>query len=425
VIDEAGMVGTKQLERILAAADKARAKVVLVGDPEQLQAIEAGAAFRGIVGQVGMAEMSEVHRQRDSWMREATQALASGRTQDALSAYEGQGAIVATDTREGARDALLERWAADQAAKPHASQLIVAYTRDDVRELNAQAREIRRTRHELGASESVQTRRGTREIAVNERIMFLRNEKSLGVKNGTLATVERIDHGVLQVRLDGKDETRVIVDTRDCQDLDYGYASTVHKSQGATVDRTYVLANRYFDRHTSYVALSRHREEAKLFWGREEFAGRAGQGASIDAAQAKRNFEAVLSRARPKELAHDYLEGRWASPPLNESVRERVARSAEMEHSAEGEGSPGGGDKLSVEELRRRARENWLALKAQKPDQSLSIEEQQRRARERWREHQQSEGREGERTQEPGRDKEPSQERAKTSDRGVDDDLSL
>jgi Ti-type conjugative transfer relaxase TraA len=425
VIDEAGMVGTKQLERILAAADKAHAKVILVGDPEQLQAIEAGAAFRGIVGQVGMTEMTEVRRQKEAWMREATQALSGGRTQEALSAYEGQGAIVATETREGAREALLEQWAKDQTAKPHVSQLIVAYTRDDVRELNREARDIRKLRQELGAGETVQTTRGEREIAANERIMFLRNEKSLGVKNGTLATVERIDHGVLQVRLDGKDETRIVVDTRDYQDLDYGYASTIHKSQGSTVDRTYVLASRYFDRHTSYVALSRHRDSAMLFWGREEFLVRAGQGGQIDATEAKRNFEAVLSRARPKELAHDYLEGGWASPPLNDAIAKRLARSAEVEQGARFKNVPAAEEKPSLEELQRRARENWLALKAQDPDQYLSIEEQQRQARERWREYQQSKGAEGERSQETEQDKGRTEEREKPSDRGIDDDLSL
>jgi hypothetical protein len=249
--------------------------------------------------------------------------------------------------------------------------------------------------------------------------MFLRNEKSLGVKNGTLGTVERIERGTLQVRLDGKDETRVIVETRDYQDLDYGYASTVHKSQGATVDRTYVLVGRYFDRHTSYVALSRHREEATLFWGREEFAGRVGQGGHIDPAEARRNFEAVLSRARPKELAHDYLEGGWASPPLNEAVRAQVAGASEIE--------PGtaAAEKPSVEEIQRRARENWLALRAQQPDQGLSVEEQQRQARERWREYQQSKGAGADRGQQTAREKEQTQEREKRSDRGIDDDLGL
>jgi Ti-type conjugative transfer relaxase TraA len=425
VIDEAGMIGTKQLERVLAAADKARAKVVLVGDPEQLQAIEAGAAFRGILAQVGMAEMSEVYRQKDGWMREATQALSSGRTQEALRAYEGQGAIIAADTREAARAALLDRWMKDRATYPKASQLIVAYTRDDVRDLNAQARQIRRAEHELGKSESIQTTRGIREIAVNERIMFLRNEKSLGVKNGTLGTVEHIDHGVLQVRLDGKDDTRIVVETRDYQDLDYGYASTIHKSQGATVDRTYVLASRYFDRHTSYVALSRHRDAATLFWGAEEFAGRVGYGAQIDAAEAKRNFESVLSRARPKELALDYLEGGWASPPLNEASAQRTARAGETEHGPAADRNAAAEEKLSLDEMQRRAREDWLEFKAEQPDQTLSVEEQQRRARERWREYQQSKGTEAGRSQDTGIEKSQTQEREKLINRGIDDDLSL
>lgn len=425
VVDEAGMVGTRQFERLLAAADQARAKVVLVGDPEQLQAIEAGAAFRGIVGQVGMVEMTEVRRQREGWMREATQALAAGRTIRALSAYEEKGAVLATDTRDKAREALLAGWAADQAANPRDSQLIVAYTRDDVRQLNTEARDIRRGRGELGSAETIKTTRGEREIAVNERIMFLRNEKSLGVKNGTLGTVERIEHGTLQVRLDGKEEARVFVETRDYQDLDYGYASTLHKSQGVTVDRAYILASRYFDRHTTYVALSRHREAAMLYWGREEFA-RAGEGGALDPAEAKRNFEATLSRARPKELAHDYLEGDWASPPLIERVRERgAAPSSVAERSTEYRAEAGVSEKLSLEEMQRRARENWLALKAQDPDQGLSLEERQARARERWREYQQSKGAGDAHSQEASRDKSQAQEREKHADRGIDDDFSL
>ncbi len=414
VIDEAGMVGTRQLERILAHADRARAKVVLVGDPEQLQAIEAGAAFRGIVGQVGMAEMTEVRRQKEAWMREATQALSSGRTAEALRAYEEEGGIVAATTRAEAREQLLQRWAADQQQNPKASQLIVAYTRDDVRDLNVQARQIRQSRDELGRSEIIETTRGKREIARNERIMFLRNEKSLGVKNGTLGTVERIEGSVLQVRLDGPDETRVLVETRDYQDLDYGYASTIHKSQGTTVDQTYVLASRYFDRHTSYVALSRHREQATLFWGQEEFAGRGWEGGPVDPVDARRNFEAVLSRARPKELAQDYLEGGWASPPLNPSVRAQVERDAELAPTPATENIASTDEKLSVDEIQRRAREAWLALRAKDPSASLSIEEQQRQARERWKDYQQSKGDGG---------KEQTQERDKSNDRGIDDDL--
>ena len=307
VIDEAGMIGTRQLERVLQAATRAQAKVVLVGDPEQLQAIEAGAAFRGILGQAGVVELTEVRRQHAAWARQATQQLASGATAAAIAAYGAHGAVHATLTEAEARAALLEAWRRDGERTAQASRLILAYTREDVRALNHAARELRATRGELPRPERIETARGAREFAAGDRILCLRNEKSLGVKNGSLGTVERIERGVLAVRLDGAEAARVVIDSRDYADLDHGYAVTVHKAQGATVDRTYVLASRYFDRHTSYVALSRHREAAQLFYSSEEFAGRVGSD-PVAERSAEARLISVLARARPKELAHDYLE---------------------------------------------------------------------------------------------------------------------
>jgi len=92
-------------------------------------------------------------------------------------------------------------------------------------------------------------------------------------------------------------------------------------------------------------------------------------GSAGEAAEARPNFEAILSRARPKELAHDYLEGGWAGPPLNEAVKERAARAAGTEAQS------GADAKLSVEEQQRRARENWKAYRAQDPNAGLSLEE--------------------------------------------------
>ena len=74
VVDEAGLIGSRQMERVLAAVRNAGAKIVLVGDPEQLQAIEAGAAFRAIAERVGVAEITEVRRQRAAWQQEAVGA---------------------------------------------------------------------------------------------------------------------------------------------------------------------------------------------------------------------------------------------------------------------------------------------------------------------------------------------------------------
>ncbi|AXB77116.1 hypothetical protein TQ38_011945 [Novosphingobium sp. P6W] len=127
VIDEAGMIGTRQMERVVSEAEKRGAKVVLVGDPEQLQAIEAGASFRSVAERHGSVEITTIRRQEVDWQRDATRHLATGRTGEALSAYEDAGYIHVAETREAAREALIERWDRDRKARPDASRLILTH----------------------------------------------------------------------------------------------------------------------------------------------------------------------------------------------------------------------------------------------------------------------------------------------------------
>ena len=307
VIDEAGLVGSRQMERVLSAAAKAGAKVVLVGDPEQLQAIEAGAAFRALADRHGAVEITAVRRQRVAWQCEATRELATGRTGEALGRYERAGGVQGAATREGACAALLEGWDAVRRGSPGQSQVILAATRAEVAELNALARERLRAASELGAEHQVATERGERAFAAGDRLMFLRNERGLGagpggrggvaVKNGTLGTVERVDAGRFTVRLDGAgtdgSARRVRFDVRDYAHVDHGYAATVHKAQGVTVDRAHVLASRFMDRHAAYVALTRHRDGVSLHYGRDEFR----DGAAL---------ARVLGRERLKDTSLDY-----------------------------------------------------------------------------------------------------------------------
>jgi Ti-type conjugative transfer relaxase TraA len=361
VIDEAGMLGTQQLERALEAAQKAHAKVVLIGDPEQLQAIEAGAAFRTITAAHGVSHLTEVRRQRTAWQRAATANLATGKTADALNAYECKGDIIAVERREEARSALLARWAHDARREPRHSQLVLSYTREEVSALNAAIRALRQQSGVLGRAEQISTAAGKKVFAVQDRIRFGRNERDLGVKNGSLGTVERIERGVLQIKLDGPAGTRVAVDTKFYKHLDYGYATTVHKSQGSTVDRTYVLATQHFDRHTSYVALSRHREAATVFYARDDFGGRA---AGVTAEAAKARFTESLSRARPKEFAHDYLEPLPASRD-SASLAAAVARDSEGTRPAER--VHGSSAMADLQARQREAAERWKTRQRQGP----------------------------------------------------------
>jgi Ti-type conjugative transfer relaxase TraA len=294
VIDEAGMIGSRQMDRVLAAAERAQAKVVLVGDAEQLQAIEAGAAFRALTERHGAAEITEIRRQLQDWQRQATRELATGRTGAALDRYEAAGMVHAHATRTEAQTALVDGWDEARREQPGRSQIMLAHTRADVAELNQLARVRMREAGDLGADQTIQTERGERAFATGDRLLFLRNERSLGVKNGTLGTVEDIKGSSLTVRLDGSDR-RVAFDLKDYAHVDHGYASTIHKSQGVTVDRAHVLATGGLDRHATYVAASRHRDALAIHYAAEDFPDR-------------RQLVQTLGRERAKDTTLDYGE---------------------------------------------------------------------------------------------------------------------
>jgi Ti-type conjugative transfer relaxase TraA len=355
VIDEAGMLGTRQLEHVLRVAEKAHAKVLLVGDAEQLQAIEAGAAFRGITSTHGVSNLTEVRRQKLDWQRTATQNLSAGKTTEALNAYQKHDNIIAVETRDDARKALIARWAHDHKQNPSASQLVMAFTRDDVKALNHDIRALREQTGELGKNHSITIETGKKSFAVNDRIRFLRNERDLGVKNGSLGIIEGIEHGVLSVKLDGTN-SRVHVDTKFYKHLDYGYAATVHKAQGTTVDRSYVLGSTHFDRHTAYVALSRHRDNATLFYARDDFGGRSPTATDETVRQ---RFMDTLSRARPKELAHDYLEREPGSDAA--LVSRLVVSQWQKEKNAEAKRpDPASSSMQDLDAKQQAAAEKWL-----------------------------------------------------------------
>ena len=291
VIDEAGMVGTRQMERVLSHAAEAGAKVVLVGDPQQLQSIEAGAAFRSIHQRHGGVEIETVRRQREDWQRDATRDLATGRTGEAIHAYDSHGMVHEARTREQARDDLIDRWDRERQAEPNSSRIILTHTNAEVRELNEAARERMREADDLGKDVRITVERGERSFAAGGRVMFLQNERGLGVKNGTLGTIEQVSEQSMSVRTD--DGRSISFDLKDYDRIDHGYAATIHKAQGMTVDRTHVLATPGMDAHGSYVALSRHRDGMDLHYGRDDFAG---QDKLIN----------TLSRDRAKDMASDY-----------------------------------------------------------------------------------------------------------------------
>jgi Ti-type conjugative transfer relaxase TraA len=309
VIDEAGMVGSRQMERVLSHAHDAGAKVVLVGDPEQLQAIEAGAAFRSVAERHGGVEITEIRRQQIDWQRDATRQLATKRTAEALQAYADHDMVHVADTREGARAELVKGWERARLDYPGQSQIILTHTNEEVRDLNELARGKLRDAGALGDDVTIKAERGDRSFASGDRLMFLRNDRDLGVKNGSLGEIERVSPQSMTVKLD--DGRSVAFEPKDYAHFDHGYAATIHKAQGMTVDRTHVLATPGLDRHATYVALSRHRDGVQMYYGRDDFA---------DAGKLAR----TLSRERGKDMASDYTREREVDPTREFAVRREI-----------------------------------------------------------------------------------------------------
>nr|WP_279290578.1 Ti-type conjugative transfer relaxase TraA [Rhizobium skierniewicense] len=292
VLDEAGMVSSKQMALVVETTTKAGAKLVLVGDPQQLQPIEAGAAFRAIADRIGYAELETIYRQRQQWMRDASLDLARGNVGQAVDAYTAQGRMIGLRLKDEAVESLIADW--DRDYDPSRTSLILAHLRRDVRKLNDMARARLVERGVLEDGFVFRTEDGSRMFAIGDQIVFLKNEGSLGVKNGMLAKVLAAAPGRIVAEIvDGEHRRQVTVEQRFYNTLDHGYATTIHKAQGATVDRVKVLASLSLDRHLTYVAMTRHREDLAVYYGSRSFSKAGG-------------LIPILSRQNAKETSLDY-----------------------------------------------------------------------------------------------------------------------
>ncbi|MGO6751365.1 Ti-type conjugative transfer relaxase TraA [Rhizobium ruizarguesonis] len=330
VIDEAGMVSSQQLARVLDIAELAQAKVVLVGDAMQLQPIQAGAAFRAITERIGFAELAGVRRQHQQWAREASRLFARGEVEQGLDVYARHGHLIEAGTRAETIDRIVADWSQARKLAIETSVregndgrlrgdelLVLAHTNEDVKRLNEALRSVMSEEGALSESRAFRTERGARDFAAGDRIIFLENARFLEpraprlgpqhVKNGMLGTVvstgDKRGDTLLSVRLDnGRD---VVISEDSYRNVDHGYAATIHKSQGSTVERTLVLATGMMDQHLTYVSLTRHRDRADLYAAREDFEATPGWGRKprVDHAAGVTGalVETGLAKFRPNE----------------------------------------------------------------------------------------------------------------------------
>ncbi len=212
VIDEAGMVGSRKLTRLLEHAERAQAKVVLVGDDRRLAAIDAGGGFRALRLRLGACELTENRRQQQAWEREALDLVRSGLVEEAVAVYQAYDRVVAADSKPAATLALLQDWwTAHQEAEGDSAQEVIvpAARRAEVDRLNTACQELLAARGRLGA-ERLQVE--DRQLAVGDRVVCGHNAiGELGVANGSRGTITVLDsqERTLTIRLDGADGREV------------------------------------------------------------------------------------------------------------------------------------------------------------------------------------------------------------------------
>jgi conjugative relaxase-like TrwC/TraI family protein len=277
VVDEAGMVGSRKLARLLEHAQQAQAKVVLVGDDRQLAPIDAGGGFRALRLRLGASELTENRRQQQAWEREALDLIRSGLVEEAVAAYQAHDRVVAADSKTAATLALLQDWwtAWQQAEHDPAQEVVVlAARRAEVDRLNSLCQELLAARRRLGPE---RLRVEDRQLTVGDRIVCGHNAiAELGVANGSRGTITALDlqARTLTLRLDGHGG-RTVTLPRSYLDgrrrgernrrVDLAYATTGHRAQGLTRGRALVRLTGTEDVNWLYVQLSRARQDTRLY----------------------------------------------------------------------------------------------------------------------------------------------------------------
>ena len=309
IVDEAGMIGTRQWHELLAHANRVGAKVIAVGDDHQFKAIEAGDFFRELKERAfsneRLFQLHTIRRQRVEWMRDASHLMAELNIQEGLALYEKHGHIHQLD-QANMPNAIADAYLTQ--LKEGKSGLVLAFTNKETQALNHVIREQLRNSPIPGhiLSEKDVLHVGDKGFALGDKLVFLKNDKKnitiyahtgeivndRYITNGTCGTLEQVfSNGDVVVKLDK--DTRARFNVKTYNNIDFGYALTTHKSQGQTVDFALVAASPYLDAKGLYVAMTRHRDDVHLFYAKEHFAD-------------FKSFIQKLSRFEHKDLVKDY-----------------------------------------------------------------------------------------------------------------------
>jgi hypothetical protein len=258
IIDEAAMIDDRRMSALIRESQRTGAKLVLVGDDKQLRAIERGGLYSEMRAEIGDARLTEITRQKDAGDRAASTALAAGRFREAIQHYDQKGAISVSENADDQRAKLVKDWAAGDTS----NSFIYAGTNKNVDALNIEAQRIRQERGELGEARKLKLF-GDKEQQLFERdqVQIRVNNREQDYMNGHVGRVAGFSAAGVRVQLEDGREV-----TAPASHLQIGYAGTTYRGQGATNRAAFVLHEAATaDRALSLVALTRHKEQLKIY----------------------------------------------------------------------------------------------------------------------------------------------------------------
>ena len=321
LVDEASMVGMRDWRIILDRVESRNSKLVIVGDGRQFSPVDSGDMHRYMEDNIrgeSRFVLSDINRQKIDYMRAASVELSNQNVHKALAMYENKGHLIELN-----KDEMIQAVAKDYVERYSENQkgVILSYTNDGCYRLN---NAIRASLQEQGLLSKDEASVLGLKVALGDKVVFLENQRRNDgvtftdasgnivtdqfIRNGTQGTVESIIpqerdiDGVktpyYQMTINLSNNLKMTVDTDKLKsgDMSHGYALTIHKSQGQTVDWCLVVASKHMDASAVYVAMTRHRYDMKLYYSTSEFESFA-------------KLQGSLSRASYKDMANDYHIG--------------------------------------------------------------------------------------------------------------------
>jgi len=279
ILDEAAMVGSDVWMRVQEQVAAKGGKFIAIGDPEQLQPVNDTNAFLAVQNRIGVTVMDEIIRQNNPLEREATRLFALGKqyAKTAIRYYHGEGHVHFTQGVDSAIQDIADAYF-ENAASPD-NRIAVALSNKDVWALNDEIRSraiaqgaVVDTRN-YGQIERIERNYDGQDkrvlvdfdIGIGERLLFTKPHRSLRIPKSSLGTVTAVRNGEIDLLLDGDDKRQVTINMTEFSDFDYGFATTIHKSQGMSVDHAFVLGHGYMNQHLAYVAMTRHHKSVDFY----------------------------------------------------------------------------------------------------------------------------------------------------------------